>query len=31
MRLEILLTDKEQAPEPFLLARGRAGRVRKCR
>ena len=31
MRLEVVLTDKDQAPEPFTLTRGRAGRVRKCR
>jgi hypothetical protein len=31
MRLEVLLTEKDQAPEPFILTRGKAGRLMKCR
>ena len=31
MRLEVVLADKDQQPEPFTLTRGKAGRVRKCR
>lgn len=31
MRLEIMLADKEQAPEPLTLTRGKAGRLVKCR
>jgi hypothetical protein len=31
MRLEIMLADKDQQPEPFTLTRGKAGRVVKCR
>jgi hypothetical protein len=31
MRLEIMLGDKNQGPEPFVLTRGKAGRVVKCR
>ena len=30
MRLEVVLADKDQAPEPFALTRGKAGRLRKC-
>ncbi len=31
MRLEVMLADKDQAPEPFTLTRGKAGRLVKCR
>ena len=31
MRLEVLLVDKDQQPEPFTLTRGKAGRLMKCR
>jgi hypothetical protein len=31
MRLEIMLAEKEQAPEPFTLTRGKVGRLVKCR
>jgi hypothetical protein len=31
MRLEIMLAEKDQAPEPFTLTRGKVGRVVKCR
>ncbi len=31
MRLEIMLTGKDQAPEPFTLTLGKAGRLVKCR
>jgi hypothetical protein len=31
MQLEIVLADKEQAPEPLTLTRGKTGRVMKCR
>lgn len=31
MRLEIMLADNAEAPEPFTLTRGKAGRVVKCR
>ena len=31
MRLQVLLTDKDQQPEPFTLTRGKPGRVMKCR
>ena len=31
MRLEVLLVDKDQQPEPFTLTRGKPGRVMKCR
>jgi hypothetical protein len=31
MRLEVVLADKDQQPEPFTLTRGKSGRVRKCR
>ena len=31
MRLEIMLAEKEQAPEALTLTRGKAGRVVKCR
>ena len=31
MRLEIMLADKEQAPEALTLTRGKTGRVVKCR
>ena len=31
MRLQVLLTDKDQQPEPFTLTRGKTGRVMKCR
>jgi hypothetical protein len=31
MRLEVLLTEKDQAPEPFTLTPGKAGRLMKCR
>ena len=31
MRLEIMLAEKDQAPEPFTLTRGKAGRLVKCR
>lgn len=31
MRLEIILADKDQAPEPFALTRGKAGHLVKCR
>lgn len=30
MQLEIVLADKDQAPEPFTLTRGKTGRVMKC-
>ena len=31
MRLEVVLPDKDQQPEPFSLTRGKAGRLVKCR
>jgi hypothetical protein len=31
MRLEIMLAEKDQAPEPFTLTRGKVGRLVKCR
>ena len=31
MRLEVLLTEKDHAPEPFTLTPGKAGRLMKCR
>jgi hypothetical protein len=31
MRLEVVLADKDQQPQPFTLTRGKAGRVMKCR
>lgn len=31
MRLEIMLGEKEQAPQPFILTRGKVGRLVKCR
>ena len=31
MRLEVMLADKDQQPQPFTLTRGKAGRVMKCR
>jgi hypothetical protein len=31
MRLEIMLAEKDQAPEPFMLTRGKVGRLVKCR
>jgi hypothetical protein len=31
MRLEVMLADKDQQPEPFTLTRGKVGRVIKCR
>lgn len=31
MRLEVVLADKDQAPEPLTLTRGQVGRVMKCR
>jgi hypothetical protein len=31
MRLEVVLADKDQAPEPFALTRGKAGHLMKCR
>jgi hypothetical protein len=31
MRLEIMVAEKDQAPEPFTLTRGKVGRLVKCR
>lgn len=31
MQLEIVLHDKQQAPEPFILTRAKTGRVVRCR
>ena len=31
IRLEIVLAEKDQAPEPFTLTRGKVGRLVKCR
>jgi hypothetical protein len=31
MRLEIMPADKDQAPEPFTLTRGKIGKLVKCR
>ncbi len=31
MRLEVILGDKDQQPQPFTLTRGKAGRPVKCR
>jgi hypothetical protein len=31
MQLEIVMADKDQAPEPLTLTRGQVGRVMKCR
>jgi hypothetical protein len=31
MRLQVVLVDKDQQPEPFTLTRGKAGRLMKCR
>ena len=31
MRLQVIIADKNQQPEPFTLTRGKTGRVVKCR